>query len=212
MAENATLAVPTPLELEKLKRAPEDLGLDPLIAGRWSPRGFSGRPISADDLSTIFSAATWAASSYNEQPWRFLAGRNGDATFQKIFDCLGEFNQAWVRSAAVVVLSAAKKTFSHSGAPNRFAMHDTGAATATMTLQAIALGIHSHGMGGFDADQARAAFNIPDDFEIGAVTALGYLGDASSLPENYQKQETAARSRKPLTEVVFSEWEQPAKF
>jgi nitroreductase len=201
-----------PAELENIKHVPQELGLHPVIAGRWSPRGFSDRTISADDLRTIFSAAIWAASSYNEQPWRFIVGRRGDATFRKILDCLGEFNQVWASSAAALVLSLAKKTFSHSGAPNRFAMHDTGAATATLTLQAIALGIHSHGMGGFDADKARAAFNIPVDFEIGAVTALGYLGDASQLPENYQKQEIAPRSRKALQEVVFSEWEQPARF
>lgn len=176
------------------------------------PAQLSDRAISAEDLRTIFSAAVWAASSFNEQPWRFLVARRGDATFRKILDCLGEFNRVWASSAAALVLSLAKKTFSHSGAPNRFALHDTGAATATMTLQAIALGIHSHGMGGFDADKARATFNIPDDFEIGAVTALGYLGDASSLPEKFQKQETSPRSRKSLREVVFSEWEQPAKF
>jgi len=90
-------------------------------------------------------------------------------------------------------------------------MHDVGAATATLTLQATALGLHSHGMAGFDKDKARAAFNIPEDFEIGAVTALGYLGDAETLAEGLKAQETAARQRKPLAEVVFSEWETPAQ-
>lgn len=202
---------PNQQDLGKLKHAPEELGLHPVISRRWSPRAFSAKPIATEDLRKIFSAATWSASSYNEQPWRFLVGRKGDATFQKIFDCLGEFNQAWAKSAAVLVLSAAKKTFSHNAAPNRFGLHDTGAATATLMLQATALGIHSHGMAGYDADKARAVFQIPDDYEMGAVIAMGYLGDASTLPDKLQKQETTPRQRKPLAEVVFSEWEQPAE-
>jgi nitroreductase len=212
LAENVITATPAPHEMEKLKHAPEELGLHPIIAARWSPRSFSERQISAQDLTKTLSAATWAASSYNEQPWRFIVGRRGDATFQKILDCLVEFNQAWAKSAAALVLSIGKKTFSHNGAANKFALYDTGAATANLMLEAIALGIHSHGMAGFDADKARAVFKIPDDFEVGAVIALGYLGDVSSLPEKLQKQETAPRSRKPLQEVVFSDWEQPAKF
>lgn len=209
MADSAT---PTAQQtLEKLKHAPEELGLHPVIAHRWSPRAFSDRPIASEDLRKIFSAATWAASSFNEQPWRFLVGRKGDATWQKIFDCLVGANQAWAKSAAVLVLSAGKKTFSHNGAPDRFGLHDTGAATATLMLEAISLGIHSHGMGGFDADKVRAVFHIPDDFEMGAVIALGYMGDAATLDEGMRKQETAARQRKPLKEVVFSEWEKPAE-
>jgi nitroreductase len=198
-------------KLENVKQAPAESGLHPVIAHRWSPRAFADKPVSSDDLKKIFEAARWAASSFNEQPWRFLVGRKGDETYKKIFDTLVEFNQGWAKSAPVLVLSAAKKTFTHNGSPNNYGVHDTGAATATLTLQATALGLHTHGMAGFDTAKARAAFNIPDDFEIGAVTAIGYLGDAETLPEGLKTQETAPRSRKPLEEVVFSEWGEPAK-
>jgi nitroreductase len=201
----------TTQNLEDLKRAPKESGIHPVISHRWSPRAFADKPVTTEDLTKIFDAARWAASSYNEQPWRFVVGRKGDATYQKIFDSLIEFNQGWAKSAPVLVLSTAKKTFSHNGAPNGYGIHDTGAATATLTLQATALGLHSHGMAGFDKDKARAAFNIPEDFEIGAVTALGYLGDPETLPEGLKAQETSPRTRKPLEEVVFSEWGQPAK-
>lgn len=197
-------------DLEVLKQAPKETGINPIIAHRWSPRAFSDKAVSSEDLTKIFDAARWAASSYNEQPWRFLVGRKGDATYKKIFDTLIEFNQGWAKSAPVLVLSAAKKTFSHNQSPNNYGIHDTGAATATLTLQATALGLHSHGMAGFDAAKARDAFKIPEDFEIGAVTALGYLGDTATLPEGLQAQETAPRTRKPLAEVVFSEWGTPA--
>jgi len=201
----------TQQNLEKLKHAPAETGVHTVIAQRWSPRAFADKPVSSEDLKKIFEAARWAASSFNEQPWRFIVGRKGDPTYKKIFDTLVEFNQGWAKSAPLLILSAAKKTFSHNGSPNGYGVHDTGAATATLSLQATSLGLHTHGMAGFDKEKAREAFAIPEDFDIGAVTALGYLGDAETLPDGLKTQETSARTRKPLGEVVFSDWEQPAK-
>jgi nitroreductase len=80
-----------------------------------------------------------------------------------------------------------------------------------MSLQAIALGLRTHGMGGFDEAKARAAFEIPEDFEIGAVWALGYLGDPAVLPDPMQAMEKAPRQRKPLSEFVFAEWDKAAE-
>jgi nitroreductase len=197
---------------EKLKHAPDVAGVQDLILRRWSPRAFADKEVPAKELKALFEAARWAASSSNEQPWRFLVGRRGDDTYQKIFNALVEFNQSWAKSAPVLVLSVAKKTFSGKDAPNRTSLHDTGAATANLALQATADGLHSHSMAGFDAEQVRASFAIPSDYEIGAVTAVGYFGDPASLPEHLHKMEVSPRQRKPLEEFVFSEWEKPAQF
>jgi nitroreductase len=198
-------------QVEHLKHAPAFPGVIKEILTRWSPRAFSHKPVSHEDLRKIFEAARWAASSYNEQPWRFLVGHRGDPTYQKIFDSLVEFNQGWAKSAPVLILSAASKHFAHNKAANHFAIHDTGAATAYLVLQAAALGLHAHSMAGFDQQKARAAFDIPEDFAIGAVTALGHLGDADTLPEGLREQEASPRQRKPLSEIVFAEWGQAAK-
>jgi nitroreductase len=198
-------------EVEKVKHAPATPGVIEPILARWSPRAFSHRPVSHEDLKTIFEAARWAASSYNEQPWRFLVGHRGDPTYQKIFDSLVEFNQGWAKSAPVLILSAAQKHFARSGAPNHFAIHDTGAATAYLVLQATVLGLHAHSMAGFDQEKARAAFGIPVDFAIGAVTALGHLGDAETLPEGLREQDLSPRQRKPLSEFVFAGWGEAAR-
>jgi nitroreductase len=198
-------------DVEKVKHAPALPGVIEEILARWSPRAFSHKPVAAEDLKKIFDAARWAASSYNEQPWRFLVGHRGDATYQKIFDSLIEFNQGWAKSAPVLILSAASKSFAHNGATNHFAIHDTGAASAYLALQATALGLHAHSMAGFDQEKARAAFGIPDSYHIGAVTALGHLGDVNTLPEGLRELEVSARQRKPLSEFVFAEWGEPAK-
>jgi nitroreductase len=200
----------SPEVIEKLKHVPDVHGLQDLVRRRWSPRAYADKEVTAEDLKKLFEAARWAASSSNEQPWRFLVGRRGDETYQKIFNALVEFNQDWAKSAPVLVLSVAKKTFSAKGSPNRHYLHDTGAAMATLALQATALGLHTHSMAGFDSEQLRASFAIPSDYEPGAVTAIGYFGDPESLPEHLRKQEVSPRQRKPLEEIVFSAWEKPA--
>jgi nitroreductase len=202
----------SPEAVDKLKHAPEVHGVDDLIRRRWSPRTYADKEIPAAELKKLFEAARWAASSSNEQPWRFLVGRRGDDTYQKIFNALVEFNQSWAKSAPVLVLSVAKNIFTNNGKPNAYGMHDTGAASATLALQATAIGLHTHSMAGFDREQLRASFAIPSDYEIGAVTAIGYLGDPATLPEHLQKMEVSPRQRKPVEEFVFSAWEKPAQF
>jgi nitroreductase len=200
----------TPEEIEKLKHAPAVAGVEDLFLRRWSPRAFADKKVSTDDLKKIFEAARWAASSYNEQPWRFFLGRKGDATYQKIFDALVEFNQGWAKSAPVLILSVGSNKFAQSGHPNKYSIHDTGAATANLSLQATALGLHTHSMAGFDHAKARKAFNVSEDYDIGAVTALGYFGDPATLHDQLRAGEVAPRERKPLSEFVLTEWDTPA--
>jgi nitroreductase len=197
--------------IEALKHADPIPGLDETILRRWSPRAFADRPVSAADMKKLFEAARWAASSFNEQPWRFLVGRKSDPTYSRIFESLAAFNQTWAKDPPVLMLSVGKKTFSQNGNPNHYALHDTGAANANLALQATALGLHTHSMSGFDRDNVRAAFHVPEDYEIGAVIAVGYLGNVDALPDSLKAAETSPRTRKPLNEFVFSEWNTAAQ-
>jgi nitroreductase len=199
--------MPEETPLDHTKHATTELPVNDLLLKRWSPRAFAETSVSDADLRTIFTAAAWAASSYNEQPWRFVVGRKGDAAYQKIFGALVPMNQGWAKSAPVLYATFAKKTFSHNGSPNGAAVHDVGAASANASLQATELGLHTHGMAGFDREALRAAVGVPEDFEPVACWALGYLGDPGTLPEQFQQMELAPRTRKGLGEFVFSEWE-----
>ena len=197
-------------DLDQLKLGVTNVPVEKLFLERWSPRSFADKRVSDEDLKSIFTAAAWAASSYNEQPWRFVLGRKGDATWQKIFDSLMALNQGWAKDAPVLYASVAKKTFSHNQMANGVAAHDVGAASATASLQAAALGLHTHGMAGFDREKLRAAFAVPEDFEPVACWALGYRGDPEALPDPYKGMETSPRQRKPLDQFVFSSWETSA--
>ena len=187
-------------------------GVAELFRVRWSPRSFSDRPVSPEILTAILDAGRWAASSYNEQPWRFIVTTKDDQeAFQGLLGVLLPFNQAWAKSAAVLILTAARSNFSHNETPNRYGLHDAGAALAYMMLQATASGLQSHAMAGFDQEKAREVTGIPAEFQVGAVVAIGYPDSADKLPNDQMKQQEAApRKRKALADVAFKgRWGQP---
>jgi nitroreductase len=196
--------------LDEIKMGTTDASVETLLLRRWSPRSFGPDPVTDADLASIFTAAAWAASSYNEQPWRFVVGRKGDETWQKIFDALKPFNQSWAGEAPVLYATFAKKSFTMTGDPNGVAVHDVGAASANASLQATALGFHTHGLAGFDPEKLRASFAVPEDFEPVACWTLGRSGDPSTLADNYRAMEVAPRQRKPLSEFLFAAWGVPA--
>ena len=182
------------------------------ISHRWSPRAFEDRPVEPEKLRSLFEAARWAASSYNGQPWSFIVGTKDDPkSYQLILDSLIEFNQGWAKGAPVLVLTVAKQKFDHNGEPNKHAWHDVGQAAANLAIQAEALGLQVHQMAGILPDKARANFGIPEGYDVVAAIAVGYPGDAASLPEPIRKGEVAPRQRKPLESFVFSgKWGHPA--
>ncbi|MFY9854325.1 MAG: nitroreductase family protein [Terracidiphilus sp.] len=199
------------IEVNRLKQAPLVDGVLPAVLHRWSPRSFADRDVPPADLRKVFEAARWAASSYNEQPWRFIVGLRNSLTYKKIFSTLIGFNQGWAGAAPVLILGAANTKFSHNSADNRVALYDLGAAVSYLTLQAAVLGLATHQMAGFDPAAARQVFEIPEDYILGAVIALGYQGEPSALPHpDLIAHEIAPRSRKPLNEFVLSSWETPA--
>jgi nitroreductase len=211
MSDVATNTVLTATEANAVKKAPEVEGVLPAIHERWSARSFDGREVSEATLKKVFEAARWTASSFNEQPWRFVMGRHGDVTWQKIYETLAETNRKWAHRAPVLMVGAAA-TRAKSGAENRFALYDLGAASSYLTLEAANLGLTTHQMGGFDQEAVRKALGIPAEYAVGAVIALGYQGEPAVLGDvTMIERETTARTRKPLDEIVFSEWGKPAE-
>jgi nitroreductase len=199
------------VEVNQLKQAPAVEGVLPVVLARWSSRSFADRDISPADLRKVFEAARWAASAYNEQPWRFLVGTRNSSTHKKIFSTLIGFNQGWAAAAPVLILGVASSKFSHNGSPNAYALYDLGAASAELCLQAASLGLTTHSMAGYDQDAARQVFEIPDSFVLGAVIALGYQGEPAALAhQELITMETTPRTRKPLNEFVLSAWGEPA--
>src|SRR5581483_45911 len=200
----------TASEVNKIKQAHPAEGVLPVIHERWSPRAFADRDVPRADLKRVFEAARWSPYHCNEQPWRYVVGARGTETHRKIYESLVGFNQQWAGKAPVLILSLARTTLSRNNAPNRHAMHDLGAATAYLVLQATALGLATHQMAGFEREKARTLLGIPEGFELGSVTALEYQAVPETLGnEELIKREVSPRERKPLSDFVYEEWEKP---
>ncbi len=177
-----------------------------LIEKRYSPRAFSDKQIEEDKIVSLLEAARWSPSSMNEQPWRFIVGIKGDGdTYDKIFESLMQTNQAWAKNAPLLILSIAKEYYDRNKQNNRHAEYDLGQAIALLSLQATSLDLFLHQMGGFNIDKAKDLFNIPEGYVPMSVIAIGYLGNADELPEQFKSREKAIRNRKDLSELVFEE-------
>ena len=186
------------------KQASPDHPIHELIARRWSPYDFADRPVSDDDLRSLFEAARWAASSYNDQPWTYILATKGEPdAFDRLLSCLVEGNQGWAADAPVLALGCTSLRFTGNGKPNAAAVHDLGLASATLTLEATARGLVVHQMIGILPDKARELYLIPEGVQPVTGLAIGYAADPSTLSEKYRERDLAPRSRKPLNEFVF---------
>lgn len=178
-----------------------DHPIDTLFLDRWSPRAMSGEAIPEEELMTLFEAARWAPSSFNNQPWRILYARRDTEHWPLFFDLLVEANRAWAQHAAALLLFLSKTTFDYNGKPSITHTYDTGAAWANLALQAWLKGYVVHGMQGFDYERARTALAIPEGFQVEAMAAVGKPGKAEDLPEALRARETPS-ARRPLAETV----------
>ena len=184
-----------------------------LLERRWSPRAYDkSKPVSRAQILSLIEAARWAPSCNGDEPWRYLLWNRADdeAGWQKAFDTLSENNKKWCANVPVLMLSCAGSVFGHSGKPNRHTQHDTGMASLNLSLQAVALGLIAHQMGGFDSEKIRAAFSIPTEYTLMAMLAVGYQADPSVLPDDVKAKELTPRKRKPVGECFFAgAWGKP---
>lgn len=180
-----------------------------LLRGRWSPRAFARRAVAPEDLLSLFEAARWSPSGLNSQPWSFIVTTADQPEHPKLVEILSGQNQLWAGNASVLVLSVTRLNPERPGA-NPYSYYDLGQSVAHLSIQAEALGLQVHQMGGFDHDKARELFEIPEGFEPMTVIAIGYSGRVEDLPEPLRERETMARSRKPLSDFVYDgHWNAP---
>jgi nitroreductase len=181
-----------------------DHPVDTQFLSRWSPRSFSGDAITEAEVLSVLEAARWAPSASNNQPARFVWALRGEDAFAAILEALVPFNRDWAgRAAALVVVASKDFTLGKDGAeaPNRWASFDTGAAWMSLALQAHAMGLVAHAMGGFDVAALAKAVALPEGHTLQAVVALGQQGPVDLLPEGLRDRETP-NQRRPLAETA----------
>lgn len=186
------------------KTASTTVPVHPLLAERWSPRGFDrGHQIGDDHVAALLEAARWAPSASNSQPWRFLVARRGEHAHGQLFAALNPGNQAWAGAASALVLVAAR-TAADDGTPQPWALYDTGQAVSALVTQAQAHGLAVHQIGGFDSDAVRAEFGLDQTLTPVVVIAVGRADPDAELPGLLAAREAAPRSRRPLNDLLLA--------
>lgn len=186
--------------LKKLRSSEYPI-LDVFLARR-SSRALSPEPISNEELMSLFEAARWAQSSYNNQPWRFIYAKKSSVMWNAFLDLLVDSNKEWAQNAYVLVMVVSKTTFDYNNKPSRTHSFDTGAACQNMALEGAQRDIVVHGMEGFDYDRAKLILKIPDDYSVQAMFVIGKIAELKELPETLQAREKPSE-RKKLDEFVF---------
>lgn len=196
------------------KRAAPEYPIQDFLANRWSPYGFTDRVVSEADLSSLFEAARWAPSSYNEQPWTYLvATRQSPSEFERLLSCLVPANQAWAKAAPVLALGVVNLRFALNQKDNRAAVHDLGLSSANLVMEATSRGLSVHQMIGILPERARELYLIPDHAEAWTAMAIGYMANADELPAGMRERDLAPRQRKPTRQFVFTgSWGEASSF
>ena len=185
--------------------ATTDYPIHELIVKRWSPYCFDERSVTDEDLRSLFEAARWAPSSFNEQPWSYVvAKKENSEEFTRLLSCLVEGNQVWAKAAAALALGITSLKFARNGKPNRAAIHDLGLSNGNLVLEATARGLSVHQMIGIFPDKAREIYEVPEGYEPMVAIAIGYAGVRKDLPQELEQRDIARRPRKPLKELIFS--------
>lgn len=176
--------------------------INPLILNRWSPRSMTGEELDDDDIMSLFEAARWAPSSFNNQPWRFIYAKRNTEHWHRLFNLLVDANKTWVKNAALLAVVISRKNFEFNEKPARTHQFDAGSAWENLALEASSRGIVAHGMQGFDYEKAKAELGIPADFEVMAMIAIGKRGPKENLPTELQDKEKP-NDRKALKDIIM---------
>ncbi len=173
------------------------------LRSRWSPSVFDDtHELATAEVETLLEAARWAPSAGNSQPWRFVVAPRGSAAHAALLPHLSRGNAGWVPRASLVLVAGCEVVDVKDPDTARY---DLGQAAAHVTLQARAMGLHTHQFGGFDKPGAAAALGVPDHVRLMAGIAVGVRGDPADVPERDREREQRERTRRPLGETAVRE-------
>jgi len=164
-----------------------------LIKKRYSFRAYRSDPVEKEKLEGVLEAARLAPTASNRQPFRMVVVRTEarQKEMRRLYD------RDWFVEAPILICVCAVKSeaWVSRGGMN-YVYVDVAIAMDHIILAATDLGLGTCWIGAFDKDEARQAFNLPDDLEPVVMTPLGYGADQ---PE--------PKERRPIEELVrYERW------
>ena len=162
-----------------------------LIKLRKSVRSYLPRDVEEDKLTRVLDAGRRAPSAGNGQEWRFVVVKEKENR-QKLLDAT---KHTFIAEAPVILVCCAEDVghIMPCGLPS-FSI-DVAIAIDHITLAAVAEGLGTCWIGGFDADKVKELLGIPDNVAVVELLPIGYPADPSEVQ----------KSRKRLDEIVRHE-------
>ena len=194
--------------LDVTVRAPQPgaEGLSEPLRSRWSPSVYDDtHTLTRDEIDELLHAVQWAPSAGNSQPWIFFVCERGSANHDRLVAHLSRGNSGWVPRASVVFVTAAHVTTGEepdAPAYSDYALYDVGQAAAHLTLQARAMGLHSHQFAGFDHEALAADLGLPATHVLLTGIAVGLQGDPGEVDERTAARDHRVRERRDLADIA----------
>lgn len=179
------------------------------LRSRWSPSVYDDRHrLSPEQVEALLTAARWAPSCGNAQPWRFVVAPRGSVAHRLLVPHLSRGNTRWVPRASAVFVAAtqfAPDEHGEGGFKPHYADYDLGQAVAHLTLQAVAMGLVAHQFAGFDHAATATALGVPAYVRVLAGVAVGVRGDPTDVPADDAAREQRVRRRGPVDGFAYGE-------
>ena len=160
------------------------------IYERRSIRQYQYAEITTEEITELIKAAQMSPSWKNSQTARFYVAHSDEAR-AKIVDCLPDFNKERAEKASCVIVSAIKtgrSGYMRDGTPathlgHGFECFDNGLSVQNICLKAYDMGYGSLIMGLYDEKMVRDVFEIPQEYAICALIAIGKADVCPEVPE-----------------------------
>lgn len=170
------------------------------IDKRRSYRALGPAEITDQLMAELAGAARLMPSCFNNQPWRFVFARSGEA-LGKLHGCLSR-NNDWAKTAPLIIAAFARKDYDCVIKEREYYLFDLGMAVSAMLLRATELGLTAHPIAGFDNEAARLALGIPEGNLVPVLIVAGKkTGDLSALTPQQAAAEPARPARLALDNI-----------
>lgn len=150
------------------------------ILNRRSIRAYTSKQVDRNDIVKIITAASWAPSGNNLQPWKFSIVTN--AGIIKELSSLTIYHK-WVQEAPCLIAVFLDTKIIDDRIPNLYVKHvqSIGASIQNMLLVADEIGLGTCWIGEIlkNEDEVRRVLGVQNDLQLMAVISVGYPSKGS---------------------------------